>query len=414
MLAATFCQNLLTKTLVWMHKKTRESLICQVKTLLSGRASLSLTSLGRNRLGKAKVRHKIKMVWRFLKNPLIVESMTEIYSSLAQEILQGLNELIIAVDWSGCCGKENQLLRASLLFEGRSIVIYNEIHPENNSANAKVHKAFLKRLKDILPTDKKVIIVTDAGFKTSWFHSVSKQGWFYIGRVRGLIHCSLEGQPWVDVSSLFSKVSRGQTSNLGMGVLGKKSKTPIKGIFIAHFNLKKGRKTQKIRFPDAHKKLAQMGSEPWILITNLHHHPLFSNYTAAHFARLCKNLYSKRMQIEQNFRDDKNTVSGLKWRFSRTRCPKKISVLILLASLTTLILWMIGFAAEKNNIHHDFQANTVRTHRVLSWVLLAKQMVVHGFKKLRVRKFQTILSLFKIDYNQMLGLLYAKPKAYIK
>lgn len=173
MLAAVFCQNYLTKTLSWMHKKTRLSLINQVQTLLSGRACLSLTSLGQNRLGKAKVRHKIKMVWRFLKNPRITESLTHIYSSIAKELLSGLNELIIAVDWSGCCGKEHYLLRASLLYQGRSIVIYNEIHPEKNSTNAKVHKEFLRRLKEILPSDKKVTLVTDAGFKTSWFHSVS-------------------------------------------------------------------------------------------------------------------------------------------------------------------------------------------------------------------------------------------------
>ena len=60
MLASLFFQNYLTKTLYWMHKKTRLSLTHQIQTLLSGRASLSLTSLGQNRLGKAKVRHKIK------------------------------------------------------------------------------------------------------------------------------------------------------------------------------------------------------------------------------------------------------------------------------------------------------------------------------------------------------------------
>jgi hypothetical protein len=85
MLAATFCQNFLTKTLFWMHKKTRGSLITQVITLLSGRACLSLTSLGQNSLGKAKVRHKIKMVWRFLKNPRITEVLPLIYSSIANE-----------------------------------------------------------------------------------------------------------------------------------------------------------------------------------------------------------------------------------------------------------------------------------------------------------------------------------------
>lgn len=86
---------------------------------------------------------------------------------------------------------------------------------------------------------------TRSGFKTSWFHSVSRQGWYYIGRVRGLIHCALDGQAWVDVSSLFPKVKRGHTLNLGMGALGKKSKTPTRGVFIAHFNLRKGRKTKK-------------------------------------------------------------------------------------------------------------------------------------------------------------------------
>lgn len=414
MLASTFCQNFLTKTLFWMHIKTRLSFICQVQTLLSGRACLSLTSLGQNRLGNAKVRHKIKMVWRFLKNPRITESMTEIYSSLAKEILSGLDELIIAVDWSGCCGKENQLLRASLLFKGRSIVIYNEIHPLENSTNEKVHEQFLKRLKEVIPADKKVTLVTDAGFKTSWFHSVAQQGWFYIGRVRGLIHCSLDGQPWVDVSSLFPMIKRGQTRSLGYGTLGKKSKTPIRGLFVGHFTVKKGRKTVKIRFPDADKKLAQMNSEPWILITNLDQHPVWSTFKDSHFARFCTNIYSKRMQIEQNFRDDKSTVSGLKWRFSKTRCPKKISVLILIASVTTLILWMIGFAAEKNNIHHDFQANTVRTHRVISWVYLAKQMVVQGFKKLGVRKFHSILKLFKLEYNQMIVLLQAEAEVIKK
>lgn len=137
-----------------MHKKTRTSLISQVKTLISGRACLSLTSLGQNRLGKAKVRHKIKMAWHFLKNPCITESLPEIYSSLAKGISSGLNELIIAVDWSGCCGKENQLLRASLLFKGRSIVVYNEIHPLKNSANTEVHEQFLKHLKEIIPAGK--------------------------------------------------------------------------------------------------------------------------------------------------------------------------------------------------------------------------------------------------------------------
>lgn len=134
-----------------------------------------------------------------------------------------LNELVIAIDWSGCCGKENYLLRACL----------------------------------------------------------------------------------------FSKVKRGQTKYLGFGELGKKSKTAVRGLFIAYFSLCKGRKVTKVRFPEANKKLGQMNSEPWILITNLHQHPVASSYSKPTMASFCVNLYAKRMQIEQNFRDDKSTVSCL-------------------------------------------------------------------------------------------------------
>jgi hypothetical protein len=39
-------------------------------------------------------------------------------------------------------------------------------------------------------------------------------------------------------------------------------------------------------------------------------------------------------------------------------------------------------------------------------------MVIHGFKKLQIRKFQSILSLFQLEYNQMLVLIQAEIGAY--
>ena len=103
-------------------------------------------------------------------------------------------------------------------------------------------------MNSFLNVGKKVTIVTDAGFKTSWFQSVSKQGWFYIARVRGLIYCSLDDQPWDEVSSLFPMVRRGHTISLGEGALGKKSKTSIRGLFIGHYGVKKDGKQPKFVF----------------------------------------------------------------------------------------------------------------------------------------------------------------------
>ncbi|MBS0290494.1 MAG: transposase [Proteobacteria bacterium] len=41
------------------------------------------------------------------------------------------------------------------------------------------------------------------------------------------------------------------------------------------------------------------------------------------------NLYKKRMQIEQNFRDDKNERWGFGWRYSKTKNHERYSILLL-------------------------------------------------------------------------------------
>ncbi|HAU1718433.1 TPA: hypothetical protein JBI80_13785 [Legionella pneumophila] len=79
MLARIFCHNYLTKSLCWMHLKTRKSLINHVNALLSGRAHLSLNSIGRNLPGDAFVKHKINMTWRFLCNKTMQNAHLSIY-----------------------------------------------------------------------------------------------------------------------------------------------------------------------------------------------------------------------------------------------------------------------------------------------------------------------------------------------
>ena len=57
-----------------------------------------------------------------------------------------------------------------------------------------VHRAFLYRLKQVLPVDFKPVIITDAGFKVPWFKQIRKLGWHYIARVRGNQTLQLPGQ----------------------------------------------------------------------------------------------------------------------------------------------------------------------------------------------------------------------------
>lgn len=403
MLASTFCHNLLSKSLPWLHTKTRKSLENHTKSLLGGKASLSLSGVGRHLPGKAYVKHKINMCWRFLSNKKLHEAQGAIYKSVFSSLLSPLRELLIAVDWTGCCGSEFHMLRASLVHAGRSIPIYNEIHPQKDLATEQVHNTFLLNLKTILPEGKRVIIITDAGFKTPWFTQVCQLGWYFIGRVSGTINYRLmTDKKWNPIQKLHSFSQRGETHYIGVGRLGQDSKTRIQVLLTAYWGEKKGRKNPKPIYPDAEKRYAKMYAEPWILASNLHQDPdLDTENRQEEVAILAREIYQKRMQIEQNFRDDKNERYGLGWRFSRTKDINKLSILLLIAAIATLILWMIGFAAEKRELQYRFQANTVRIHRVISFLYLAKQLITHGLKCLKIRKFHRILALFHLEYNQI-------------
>ncbi|HAT1868662.1 IS4 family transposase [Legionella pneumophila] len=402
MLAAVFCHNFISKSLSWMHTKTRKSLTSHVRSLLGGQAHLSLSSLGRNLPGQAIVKNKINMCWRFLSNKKVHNLQGAIYKSICTPILSQLNELLIAVDWTGCCSPDIHMLRASLVHDGRSIPIYNEIHSQKDLATEVIHNQFLINLKTIVPEGKRVVIITDAGFKTPWFNEVNQLGWYFVGRVSGTINYRLDtDKKWNPIKELHSLIGRGETRHFGIGRLGQDSKTRIQGLFTAYWGEKKGRKNPKPKYPDVEKRYSKMYAEPWILISNLHKNSsLDVTQNEETVALLIRELYSKRMQIEQNFRDDKSERLGFGWRFSRTKDKNKMSLLILIATIATLILWMIGFAAEKKKIHYRFQANTVRSHRVLSLLYLAKQLIVNGLKCLKIRKLDRIIALFHVEYNE--------------
>ncbi|WP_293759188.1 transposase [uncultured Paraglaciecola sp.] len=76
------------------------------------------------------------------------------------------------------------MLRASVAFKGRGVAIYQEIHGASTKEKRCTHKAFLAKLNSIIDKDTKPIIVTDAGYKTTWFRDVIELGWDFAGRVR--------------------------------------------------------------------------------------------------------------------------------------------------------------------------------------------------------------------------------------
>lgn len=89
-------------------------------------------------------------------------------------------------------------------------------------------------------------------------------------------------------------------------------------------------------------------------------------------------LYSRRMQIEQNFRDEKSERFGFGLRASYSRSAGRMLVLSLLATLSTVVLWLLGYHAENKGLHLRYQANSLKSRRVISYLTLAENMLRHS------------------------------------
>ncbi len=84
--------------------------------------------------------------------------------------------------------------------------------------------------------------------------------------------------------------------------------------------------------------------------------------------------YAQRMEIEETFRDLKNHRWGFALRYARTTRPERLQILLLIGALATLMLWMMGLAAQTRHWARHFQANTVKHRNVLSTVFLGQQL----------------------------------------
>lgn len=188
--------KILSNTSAIGHKGRLFSLIHAVDGVTED-SDLSLTAIGRGMKKGIKPRSQIQEINYLLSNPHIYRERTSIYKSMSDFLCASLPELYIIVDWSNIVAHENHLLRASLIFRSRSMVLYEEMHPESKLGNSQVHEKFLKNLHTIIGNKKPVCIITDAGFKTDFFKQVKSQGWDYIGRIlTNMQYASLDENDW--------------------------------------------------------------------------------------------------------------------------------------------------------------------------------------------------------------------------
>lgn len=370
MQVSTILHQLLSTSI---HKTRLKGLIPVISAIIKSK-KLQLTQLGRSLSGKATERSGIRLIDNLLGNPFYQKQSITLYLSICTRVIGATSNPEIIVDWSSLPnshlktkGGEQCVLRAVLAARGRGITLYEEVHPKKKENNHKVHKHFLKNLHSILPEGCCPCILTDAGFKNPWFKAVSALGWDYVGRIRGLTHYD-DGHGFRPVSELFPQATK-KPNYLGFWSIAKTNTMPHH--VILYKGTPKGRhkmtKTKKIDNSKGSQKHSKGWREPWLLVTSL--------AAGENCPAIAVNKYKKRMTIEENFRDTKSSKYGFSFDNNETIIPERFTVWMLLAALASLVAWITGVAAEQLNLHYDFQANTYKHRRVLSFFYLGCQLI---------------------------------------
>jgi hypothetical protein len=145
----------------------------------------------------ALVKHNITRMDRLLGNGRLSAERTGLYTVVTQWILAQVTEPLVLVDWSTLTPDHHwHVLRASIPVQGRALTIYEAGHPLQSLTNRHVHRAFLHQLRAILPGHVCPMLVTDAGFRGTWFRLVEEMGWHWVGRIRNrtLVHQQTGGR----------------------------------------------------------------------------------------------------------------------------------------------------------------------------------------------------------------------------
>lgn len=365
--AQRIIQKFLDEECPSIHAKRRAGL-ARV-TDAAQRGGLTLLRLSRQVDSTTSLRHRIKQCDRLLSNKHLESERPEIYGALARRVLHNLRHVAILVDWSDLLKDVSQhVLRATVVVEGRSFVIYEEIHRTKSYGVASVHRKFMKNLRAILPEQCEPMIITDAGFRGTWFKMLDGLRFAWIGRVRNREKMRLAGsEDWVGCQQLYARASKHVHD---LGIVDHVRSAPLKCRMVLTKKDAKGRQNKTAfgkKKQSAHsKKQAKGQREPWLLAV--------STKLADLSADEIVKWYEFRMQIEQTFRDLKSPQWGMGLRDSQTRKPQRLKALLLIAALLSFALWLIGLVALAQGFSFQY-GSRAKASQTVSILTLARRWI---------------------------------------
>lgn len=390
--ASAILYRILSTRLPEIHAKRLASLLAAVEAVVSG-SRLTLSDLGRGLSGPVAVKHNIKRIDRLLGNCSLHSETPKLYEVLVQKTLAGISTPLIVIDWSDLTPDRHwQLLRASVAIEGRSVTLYEQVHPQSQATAPRVHEAFLNHLATMLPQGCVPILITDAGFRSVWFRLVNRMGWYWIGRIRNRDMVSpADDDAWTGCKALYASAT-GKAKSLGKYKYVRNHPVDCRLVLIKRASLGRHKKSRqgKVVRSSSSRKNARAQREPWLLAVC----PGLAHLSAEAVVA----VYAQRMQIEESFRDLKSERFGLGFSSNRSTQRARLGVLLLVACLASFVLRLIGEVGKARQLDFQFQSNTRRSRPVLSVITLALQLVQHGMAAFPPHEFGAALKRLRYDH----------------
>jgi Transposase DDE domain len=365
--AAAIVARVLDCCLEGLHAKRAAACQRAVVAVVVG-AALSLSSIAARIGSESAYRHRLKSVDRLLGNAALHAVRERLYGALAGRWLSGVGQLLIVIDWSVLSADQKwHWLRASVAVEGRSITLYEEVHPQCHLGNPTVHRQFLARLAQLLPPGCMPIVMTDAGFQAPWFKALAARRWAFIGRIRGRQLVQGEHQPWQRASGLYAHATE-QPRSLGAHRYVRSNPITVRLVLLKRraqhrhrLNIYGRRRTSR-----SSVNCARSAREPWLLAVA----PELDHLSAAGIAQ----LYAQRMRIEQSFRDTKNLRLGQGLHTTRSRTRERLQMLLLIGHLAAFVQRLIGEAAKSHQLELKFMARARKDRAEISVLTLARRI----------------------------------------
>lgn len=351
----------------YMHVTRWQRLVDLSSAAVNGQA-LALTQLALGSASQTTVRHRVKAVDRLLGSASFAAEHLDIYRTLAARWLTWTSPLLIVVDWSSLSADMHwHWLRASVVVEGRSITLYEEVHPRRHLAGYAIHRRFLERLACVLPAQRSApIILTDAGFRGTWFALIKAQGWHWVGRVRNREfvcrvtpgQCEVVGKKsprWFPAKKLYAGAC---ATSADLGLFDSTRNRPNRCRFVCVKRIPKARKLRyasgKEHCNSRSKKIAAAAREPWLLSCS----PGLAHLSADAVV----HLYAQRMKIEQGFRDTKNERLGLGLTRSLSHGQRRLEALLVIGHIASIAKRLIGEAAKSMQVQLELVSRKQAKH----------------------------------------------------